>query len=161
MKWLWLLFMGLVCAVPAHAGDSADWVMGVWPSASSCPQEKAAVTDLKAVLDAPKAFTGHCVVLKGFVHARAVFLDPDDMAMKYASSNPKIAGRRIGISGPHDIMKTMSTRYDEQYVEMRGMIMQCEETGFWMGGYCHYAGGPFIGIVSVKAAREPLKYQDN
>jgi hypothetical protein len=88
-----------------------------------------------------------------------MYVDPDDMMVRYAGSSAQNDGRRIGISAREEIQDKLYGRYDQQYVELRGIIWMCEDTGPWMGGYCHYTDGPFIGVVDVKAVREPMRYR--
>ena len=152
----------LVFALPAVAQEDYQWPTAMWPSVGSCPLEKTIDVDLKDVLKAPRSHDGQCVRIKGYYPGRALFLDPDDTVIKYASSVKETKGRRIGVSGSDEILHQLNRRHDQRYVELTGIIWQCEDNGPWMGGYCHYVdGGPFIGIISAKRAREQMRFQND
>jgi hypothetical protein len=155
-----LALAAVLVAGPASAGDDeVNFLVGLWPAAESCPPEISVEVSLEAVLAAPRAYANQCVTIKGYASHRALFADPDDMAVRYASSNSQIKGRRIGISASDDIHKKLADRYSREYVELRGKVWMCEDNGPWLGGYCHYTSGPFIGVVSAKAVREPMRYR--
>jgi hypothetical protein len=163
MKKLALPALALVVALPAFAqNDNPKWPSAMWPSDNSCPTEKIQDVRLEDILKRLRGYTNQCVRVKGYYHYGALFVDPDEMVIKYAPSSKKTEDRRIGVSGSDEAMRRLNSQYDQQYVELVGIIWQCKDTGPWLGGYCHYVeDGPFIGIKSVKATREPARYRDN
>ncbi|WP_303827706.1 hypothetical protein [Asticcacaulis taihuensis] len=163
MKRLVLIVAMLTVATPVLArDDTAQWRMSMWPSDESCPAEKTIDIALKDISKVPRAHNNQCVRTRGYYHNGALFLDPDDMAIKYAQSIKETKERRIGVSGSNATMENLYARYDQQYVELTGMIWQCEDYRPWMGGYCHYVeGGPFIGVLSIRAVPEPAQYREN
>lgn len=158
----WLTLLALFVVEPVYAEEAeVSFLMAKWPAADSCSPEAYVAVDIQALVKSPRTYDNQCVIVKGYAFQRALFADPDDTAVQYASSDDSVKSGRIGISGSEAVMDKLSQRYDQQYVEVRGRLWQCEDTGLWMGGYCHYTDGPFIGVIEVRSAREPMRYRQD
>ena len=120
------------------------------PSIDQCNDENTKQVDLKQLLSEPETFKGQCVETQGIVSARALFLNKRDANRRHASSNDRNAKRRLGIYAGERRMKTLFDQEGEQ-ISVSGLISDCSELQgenvIMVLGYCHYTGGPIIGLA--------------
>lgn len=149
-----------VAATGAGPEDSQDPVkehqiiLSYAPAAESCLPEAAQFFDLSELLADIDDHYGKCVSTEGYVKARALFFRKSDLRRKYPSSNRASAGRRIGLYGGEDLMRATS-QLEARRVHVTGIVYSCAdlgEPGDLVLGYCHYSGGPFIGLTSIRGA---------
>jgi hypothetical protein len=142
----------LAAATAARAGDEDfQIIMGYEPPEASCTAENTESVSMSALLKAPEARYGKCVSTEGYVTARALFVRKTDLDRRYPASNRYSAGRRIGLYGSDKLMAEIARR-DWRRVRVTGLFYDCADLGAagdLVLGYCHYAGGPFIGMTSV------------
>lgn len=151
---------GPVAATGEGPKDSPDPAQGhqiilsYAPAAESCPPEAAQVIGLNELLADIDDHFGKCVSTEGYVKARALFFKKSDLRRKYPSSNRASAARRIGLYGGEDLLRA-AAQLEAQRVRVTGIVYSCAdlgEPGDLVLGYCHYSGGPFIGLTAIRGA---------
>lgn len=167
------VFMCLSMAFPVLAQEAqksedqdAYYVMqSQWPDKAHCNADMAQAVDLEILLKKSMDYHGQCLSTRGFLFGRALFLDPDDTAVKYALSSKSLAGRRLGIYASDEVMQQLRARQTPEYIEIIGLVQDCQDLNgpkvIMVLGYCHYTGGPIMTINSFKAVREPSRFIDN
>ncbi len=139
---------------PPDRVDDYQIILSYAPAAGSCAPEATQVIDLSDLLSDIDDHVGSCVSTEGYVKARALFFRKSDLRRKYPSSNRASAGRRIGLYGGEDMLRAAS-QLDAKSVRVTGIVYSCAdlgEPGDLVLGYCHYSGGPFIGLTDIRGA---------
>ncbi len=120
------------------------------PSQNQCNAENTNPVSLANVLSDPENYAGECIHTEGYYRARALFLNKRDTRRKYPTSNERSADRRLGIYGS-EVQFDYLSQYDGVLVEVSGMVSDCaalqNENTIMVLGYCHYSGGPIIGLL--------------
>lgn len=146
-------------ASPVRAQDDV-YDTGMRPTGDECLKAGAAeVTELTPLLKNPAAYKGRCVVVEGYVHARALFLSKNDVRVKYAPSSAKTEGRRLGLYGRDDVMEELHRLPKGRYVRLTGKVWDCASMmtpdTIMLMGYCHYTSGPILSVVAYEATQAP------
>jgi hypothetical protein len=139
---------------PPAPSDEHQIILSYAPAAGSCAPEATPEIDLSDLLSELDDHFGKCVSTEGYVKARALFFRKSDLRRKYSSSNSASARRRIGLYGGEDLLRAAS-QLEAQRVRVTGFVYSCAdlgEPGDLVLGYCHYSGGPFIGLTSIRGA---------
>lgn len=153
------LILSVLLALPVMAQDKV-YDTGVRPTGDECLKPGASeAVDLPRLLKDPAAHKGRCVIVEGYVHARALFLSKGDTKIKYAASSKALQGRRLGLYGRDNLMEGLHGLPKGRYVRLTGKVWDCESmrtsaTLFFMG-YCHYTSGPILSVVAYETAQPP------
>ncbi|MCR9271197.1 MAG: hypothetical protein NXH72_14485 [Hyphomonadaceae bacterium] len=105
---------------------------------------------LDLLLKAPDDYRDKCVRTEGFYTAGALFMRERDLGRKYPSHNEESAKRRLAVYAEQGRMDELS-RAQGKLVELVGLVSNCDslwsENTIMVMGYCHYTGGPIIGLA--------------
>ncbi|MFT4090811.1 MAG: hypothetical protein QM645_08770 [Asticcacaulis sp.] len=124
--------------------------MAMAPEEGTCHEENTLTVTLKEVLAQPRHYDRQCITVQGYTGFRSLFLSRWDARQKGAPSRASLAGKRVGLSVLPSNDKVWEALEKGNTVSVTGMLWFCEDYQFWMGGYCHYTSGPFIGVVSAE-----------
>lgn len=137
---------------PPGRDDDYQIILSNAPAAGSCAPEATLDIELDDLLPDFEDHVGKCVSTEGYLKSRALFFRKSDLRRRHPSSNRASAGRRIGLYGGDDLMRA-AAELDAKRVRVTGIVYSCAdlgEPGDLVLGYCHYSGGPFIGLTAVR-----------
>lgn len=130
--------------------ENLDILTNWWPSANQCTDANTTTVPLAQILSNPESYYGECVLTEGYYKARALFLSKRDMSRKHPTSNERSSDRRLGVYG-NDTQLNILNHKDGEVTQVSGMMSSCDalydEGTIMVLGYCHYTGGPIIGLV--------------
>jgi hypothetical protein len=141
---------------PEAQEDNLVIIYGKWPAEGQCTPENTTAVTCADLLRDTTAYADRCVSTVAWLDGRALFLDRDDTSLLYSNSNAAAATRRVGLYGSESVMQKV---FDTNTTRARvvGKIWDCEdlhgENVVMVMGYCHYTGGPFIGVSEFHPLR--------
>ena len=145
-----------VAQQPEADQDNLVVIYGMWPTDGDCTHANTTAVTLADLLQDKRTYADRCVSTVGWLDGRALLLDRDDTSRPYSNSNATAGSRRIGLYGPQTIMQKLS---DAQSARVRvvGKLWDCEKLHgsnvIMVMGYCHYTGGPIIGLSQLHPIR--------
>lgn len=147
---LFLISTFLIDASRAQEPGEAAFVLMNWgPSKNHCNDKNTQAVTLMRLLSEPETFIGRCVQTDGVFKAGALFLNGRDASKDFPSSNNSIAKRRLGVYAGERKMKSLYFE-NGQTISVSGLVSDCselhDENTVMVLGYCHYSGGPIIGL---------------
>lgn len=153
------LVLSALLALPVMAQDKV-YDTGVRPTGDECLKPGASeAVDLPQLLKDPAAYKGRCVIVEGYVYARALFLSKRDTQIKYAASAAALQGQRLGLYGRDNLMEGLHGLPKGRYVRLTGKVWDCESMKspdtILLLGYCHYTSGPILSVVAYEIAPPP------
>ena len=137
---------------PPEEDAPAVVIYGKWPAADACTPENTTAVRLADLLTNAQPYADRCISTVGWISGYALFLDPGDADLPHSVSNPASSGRRAGLYGSEATMERVWALTTPR-ARVVGKLWDCVDLDgpnvLMVMGYCHYTGGPFIGVVSI------------
>lgn len=139
-----------------ETGGDLVIMYGMWPAEGDCTPENTTPITFADLLRDKASFADKCVSTVAWLSGRALFLDRDDLNLPYSNSDKTAAARRVGLYGPEHIMGRVFNT-DTTRARVVGKLWDCEDLQgsnvVMVMGYCHYTGGPIIGVTGFQPIR--------
>lgn len=127
-------------------------VYGMWPSVGQCTSENTTSVPFADLLRDREVHHDQCISTEAWISGRALFLDRDDIDRPRSNSSDDASGRRIGIYADEEVWGSIQNA-ESARVRIVGILWDCKDLQgpnvIMVMGYCHYTGGPIIGVSSV------------
>lgn len=141
----------LQAETPTTPSDDGTIIMSVAAQPENCNVRVAKELALEALIKRPDQWAGQCVAVTGYWFGRALFRTPLEARQRYSQSSHELDGRRVGIYGREEVLKSAPKRLG-LFIAV-GVANTCEglsEGAIMLMGYCHYTGGPIIAVAEMR-----------
>jgi hypothetical protein len=153
MRSVWIACVALMTAFSAGAEEpSPDSVIfGRWANPKKCNPQVSTKVELTELISKLETYRNTCVTTSGFKAGRALFVDKS-AAKARNDSDARYADGRLGLYGSERTMIVLNKTGDRSRIYGTGLVWTCndlsENGAVMVMGYCHYTGGPIIGMAS-------------
>jgi hypothetical protein len=140
---------GAFAQEPEAQDKDAVVIFGRWPSEGACTPENTTAVAFADLLRNKTSYADRCVSTVAWLDFRALFLERDDLNLANSNTTAVAASRRVGLYGPEALMQKV-TSTNTTRARVVGKLWDCKDLHgsnvMMVMGYCHYTGGPFIGL---------------